>query len=220
MADKKKFLDNNGLSHFWLLLKERFVKKEYKTGSESEYKVLSDNNLTDELVEKIRNAGGGNYNDLNGIPTLDGQQLKGALTKDDLNIASKSDIPKDTADLTNGAGFLKESDLKDKGYQTESDVEKAITETTTDMATQTWVNSQLANINKKEVVTSTDQMIDSNTIYLIANKGSGENIYDEYIVVNGKPEKIGTTEIDLTGFIKDTDLEAIQNEEIDAMFEE
>lgn len=71
---KEKFLDNNGLAHLWLLLKQIFTQKELKTGSSTEYKVLSDNNLTDALVEKINNAGdstfSGNYEDLTNKPDL------------------------------------------------------------------------------------------------------------------------------------------------------
>lgn len=53
----------------------------------------------------------------------------------------------------------------------------------TDMNTA--INNAVANINKKEIVTSISEMTDTNTIYLIANEGTGNNIYDEYIVVNG-----------------------------------
>ena len=52
----------------------------------------------------------------------------------------------------------------------------------TDMNTA--INNAVANINKKEIVTSISEMTDTNTIYLIANEGTGNNIYDEYIVVN------------------------------------
>lgn len=41
------FLDKDGLIHFWAKIKEKFVRKELKTGSLDTYKVLSDNNLTD-----------------------------------------------------------------------------------------------------------------------------------------------------------------------------
>ena len=40
------FLDKDGLIHFWAKIKEKFVQKELKTGSQDTYKVLSDNNLT------------------------------------------------------------------------------------------------------------------------------------------------------------------------------
>ena len=163
-----KFLDNNGLSHLVLLIKNMFVKKELKTGSSSTYKVLSDNNLTDELVAKIQNAGNssfsGNYNDLTNKP--------------DLTVYAKS------------------------------------TEVTTA------INNALANVNKKEIVTSTSQMTDANTIYLLANSATEENnTYDEYLVINNVPEKIGTTAVDLSGYVRKSDLITITNEEIEQIVE-
>lgn len=176
---EKEYLDKNGLSHVWLLIKNFLsgkVDKEHKTGSSTEYKVLSDNNLTDELVTKINNAGDssftGNYEDLKNKP--------------DLSV-----------------------------YATTENMNTAIASATTDMATKTYVTQQLANINKKQIVTSTTEMTDANTIYLMANEGEGNNIYDEYIVYDGTPEKIGTTEMDLSGYVQDSELVAITNGEID-----
>lgn len=70
-----KVVDNNGLLYFWNKIKTLLsnkVDKELKTGSASAYKVLSDNNLTDELLAKINNAGDssftGSYNDLSNVP--------------------------------------------------------------------------------------------------------------------------------------------------------
>lgn len=54
--------------------------------------------------------------------------------------------------------------------------------------------------------------------YLIANSGSGQNVYDEYIWVNGKFEKLGTRELDLSGYMKTSDMVAITTAEIDAAF--
>lgn len=52
-----KLVSLEGLTRFAEKVNELFVKKELKTGSETEYRQLSDNNLTDELVEKINSAG-------------------------------------------------------------------------------------------------------------------------------------------------------------------
>ena len=60
------------------------------------------------------------------------------------------------------------------------------------------------------------------TIYLVANSGSGTNSYDEYIwVTNGTTsgyEKIGTTDIDLTHYVTDSNLSEITTSDIDTMF--
>lgn len=56
------------------------------------------------------------------------------------------------------------------------------------------------------------------TFYLIANSGSGQNVYDEYLWINNKYEKLGTREIDLSSYIKQSDMVAITNSEIDTAF--
>lgn len=56
------------------------------------------------------------------------------------------------------------------------------------------------------------------TFYLIANSGRGQNVYDEYLWINNKYEKLGTREIDLSSYIKQSDMVAITNSEIDAAF--
>ena len=54
-------------------------------------------------------------------------------------------------------------------------------------------------------------------IYLLANSGTSPNIYDEYIYVNNAFEKIGTTEVDLSGYVQTSDLVAITNAQIDTI---
>lgn len=296
MANQKKFLDQNGVLYVWTKLKTLLggkVDKEFKTGSQSQYKVLSDNNLTDELVTKINNAGdssfSGNYGDLKSKPSINGHELaSGENTLETLGIQAAGDyatkaelgnkVSKEdgkglstedytTAEKTKlggiqtGAqvnviesvkvnGIAQEADGKavniavptkvsqlsnDSKFQTETEVTSkvnsavadkvnqtqmtsAISAATTDMATKTYVTQQLANINKKAVVTSTEEMTDPNTIYLIANVGEQDNSYDEYIVYEGTPEKIGTTKVDLTNYVQDSDLIAITNGEIDEIF--
>lgn len=59
------------------------------------------------------------------------------------------------------------------------------------------------------------------TIYLVPNSGSTPNIYDEYIwcVITTSPEtygyeKIGTTAVDLSGYVQYTDISIVTNQEI------
>lgn len=60
------------------------------------------------------------------------------------------------------------------------------------------------------------------TIYLVQNSGSGSNTKDEYFwnKAGSTPgyEKFGTTDIDLTGYVKNTDLVEITTSDIDSMF--
>lgn len=57
----KTYFDDNALIYFWNakikpLLQEK-VSREFKTGSQNEYKVLSDNNFTNELKAKLDSIG-------------------------------------------------------------------------------------------------------------------------------------------------------------------
>lgn len=106
-----------------------------------------------------------------------------------------------------------------EGKVSGQEVDTKISVATADMATKTYVNERIASINKKTIVTSLEAMTDSNTIYLMANSGKDNNVYDEYLVIDGTPEKIGTTETDLSNCVKNEDLVAITNAEIDEMFE-
>lgn len=57
-----------------------------------------------------------------------------------------------------------------------------------------------------EVVQTLPATGDAGTIYLVPNSGTTPNIYDEYIYVNNSFEKIGTTEIDLSNYVTNTQL--------------
>lgn len=104
MADETtEYLDESGLKHYDSKVKTRndatYVKKEYKTGSEEDYKVLSDNNLTDELVQKILNAGdssfNGDYDDLRDKPQIDGIALDKDSTAEGLGLAKSEKVAED-----------------------------------------------------------------------------------------------------------------------------
>lgn len=77
----------------------------------------------------------------------------------------------------------------DKGYQTASQV-------------NTLIGNAIADIEgiSYQVVTSLPSTGEVGVIYLVSNSGSNPNIYDEYIYANGKFEKIGTTDVDLTNY--------------------
>ena len=58
-------------------------------------------------------------------------------------------------------------------------------------------------------------------IYLVANSGSGNNIYDEYIYINSKFEKLGSREMDLSSYAKKTDIPTkMTDTELNAMWTE
>lgn len=135
-----KYVSPSRLQRFLDNISARFVMREHKTGSDSEYKVLSDNNLTDELVTKINNAGvsdfGGEYDDLTNKPSIGGHVIQpGDQTAASLGLATPSDVSQATAgmatqDWVGKQGYQTsvqvESAISSKGYQTSQQVEAAI----------------------------------------------------------------------------------------------
>ena len=135
------YLDQEGLEKLWAKIKGKFVEKEFKTDSVSEYKVLSDNNLTDDLVEKIMSAGDssfdGQYTSLTGKPSIEGHELvSGNNTAESLGLATPADITEATTDMATKTW------VTEQGYQNSSQVLSAVSTATADMATQTWVQGQ------------------------------------------------------------------------------
>ena len=110
----------------------------------------------------------------------------------------------------------------DSGYQTSSQVESAITGKgyQTSSQVQTLINNAISGITGIEfsVVTSLPATGSKGVIYLVAHShGSGDS-YDEYIWVNNAFEKIGNTDIDLSGYWLKSDLVECANSDIDNMF--
>ncbi len=171
MAIQFKPLDDNGLLFLWQQILTNFVKKEAGKG-------LSTNDLTDELLEKIQNAGtsefDGSYNSLTNQPQINGITLTGNKTLEDLGIAKA--ITDAIGEVTQISFEIKDSfeNLPDPG--------------------------------------------ETGVFYLVPNSGLDGNNYDEYIWVasTGEYELIGRiqSEIDLSGYVKATDIVPMTNDEI------
>lgn len=160
-----------------------------------------------------------NNNELvNGAGYQTAANVTQAISNATQNFVTTEDLSEAVSDKVTTQQMNSAISTATQNLATRTQVTEAISTATTDMATKTYVNQQLANINKKQVVTSTEEMTDENTIYLLANEGTGNNIYDEYIVVDETPEKIGSTEVDLTNYVQKNDLVRITNREIDSAF--
>lgn len=145
---------------------------------------------------------------------LDDNGLLYLWSKMKATFAEPSDIPTAVSDLTNDSGFQTSTQvassistaLSNSGFQTSTDVDNAISDAL----------SEITGISF-EIVASLPQTGEVGTIYLLSNSGSSTNIYDEYIYVNNGWEKIGTTDVDLTGYYNTTNLVTITNAEIDTI---
>lgn len=160
-------------------------------------------------------ATSGKYTDLTGTPT----------------------IPTDNSQLANGAGYQTseqveaaimekgyqtaqqvETAITGKGYQTASQVQSAITSKGYQTAQQVQSAISAAGHLKRAIVAQLPQAgsADANTVYMMKEDGAeGENIYEEWMVIEGVWERIGSTDVDLSGYLQETDMVEITDEEID-----
>lgn len=151
--------------------------------------VHTDNNYTTAEKNKLSGITAGAQ--VNKIESIKVNGIAQTITSKAVDIA----VPTNNNQLTNGAG-----------YQTASEV-------------QTAINSAISGITgiDFQVVASLPATGIKGVIYLISNSGTGTNIYDEYIWVTNRFEKIGTTEIDLSNYYNTTNLLALTNQEIDTI---
>lgn len=88
-------------------------------------------------------------------------------------------------------------------------------------AVATYVTNAISAINtiKFEKVSALPSTGKNTTIYLIPNNSSGtSNVYDEYIYINNAWEKLGSTDIDLSGYVQASEMHEMTAEEITTIF--
>lgn len=112
-----------------------------------------------------------------------------------------------------------------KGYQTASQVSSAITSKgyQTSSQVQSAINSALSGITGIDfkVVTTLPTAGVKGTIYLVLHSHTdSQDSYDEYIWLPDKSayEKIGNTDVDLSGYVKSTDLTALTEADLNTMW--
>ena len=197
-----RFLDLVGLQHLIGLIKEKFVQKESGMG-------LSKNNYTDEDKEKLstlkaynvatsEEAGLLSSANLNKINGLEEGAEKNVITKIKrngtlVNVSNKEvniTVPTKISEL-----------VDDKDLVNKTTVQKLISD---------------ARHMKKEIVATKPSTGDENTIYLVGPKGDGNNVYEEWLYINSKWEKVGdtNTSINLDGYLKEEDIQTISTAEI------
>lgn len=193
-----KYLDNNGLLYVWKKLKDTFVKKaEFDEVKNSIPKNVTDlldaqsyakTSLIPNKVESLEDAG--DYAKKMDIPH-NISELEGIDA-----YALVSAIPKKVAELEDFADYVKKTELTEE------------------------VKGLIGDVKSIEflVVESLPESGEKGAVYLVSNAKGENDSYDEFIWINDKFEKIGTTSVDLSGYLKEADIISITNEEIDALF--
>lgn len=149
---------------------------------------ITDFNTLDDKVDGIISEGGEPN-------TIDTVKVNGTALVPDAQKTVNVIVPTLTSDLTN-----------DSDFQTGQDVTDAI-------------DAALADITgvSFEVVQTLPATGEAGVIYLLSNSGSAGNSYDEYVYVNNGWEKIGATDVDLSGYWATSDLTAITTAQIDTI---
>ena len=72
-----------------------------------------------------------------------------------------------------------------------------------------------------EIVNSLPSAGASNILYLVSKTSSESgNVYDEYLYIGGAWELVGSTGMDLSGYVKSSEMHALTNSEITAIIDQ
>ena len=202
----KKYLDNNGLLYFWSQLKTLLGNKVDKIAG----KGLSTEDYTS--AEKTKLSGVATGATAN-TPSSTSPVMNGvAATGSEANYSRGDHVhPTDTSRAPLVSPTFTGTPAAPTATQGTN---------TTQIATTAFVQTAVAAAGgglEFEIVESLPGAGAANKIYLLSNSGTGQNIYDEYIWVDSAWEKIGTTAVDLSGYVLSNDLVAITNAEIDTV---
>ena len=122
-------------------------------------------------------------------------KVNGSALTPDSGKAVSITVPTSNSQLSNGAG-----------YQTASDVSAAIASALSGVTSISY-----------QTVTTLPATGAAGVIYLVAHSHGDKDSYDEYLWLGSAYEKIGNTDINLSGYVKTTDLSAISNAQIDTI---
>lgn len=157
-------------------------------------------------VQQIATGGTAKWNEIEGKPEnfADWNAEEG----NEKFISNKPTIPSKTSDLQNDSNFATKDELPDTSGFITNAVNNLVNyylkeETYTKQEVVALIN-QITTINFKVVDVLPDTG-EANLIYLVKKEGSGDDVHDEYIWVESKWEKIGSTTVDLTNYYTKTD---------------
>jgi hypothetical protein len=187
-----KYTGKNALIYLLTLIKNNFVQKDGN-------KVLSDNNLTDELLAKIQGDGDANI--------IESISVNGNTLTPDGNKNVNISVPEVSTNIETDAT----NDIK----------------AVSPRAVKSYVSEAIADIQGIEYKILADGEYadgaptvtgEKGVIYLVPISGGANNSYEEFIYDGTNFERIGTTEVNLDGYVLETELVEITNTEIDEIY--
>ena len=198
-----EYLDKSGLT---LLISKIKTALGGKVDVESG-KGLSTNDYTSEEKSKLSGIASGAQANVIESVKVNGTKVEPSSKAVDISVPTK------VSQLTNDSGNQTKANVDSivtgQGYQTQSQV-------------QSLINSVVGNITsiRYEKVTILPATGNNGVIYMVAHSNGTQDIYDEYIwIADTKTfEKIGNTDIDLSGYVKSSGLTAISTNDLSTMW--
>lgn len=170
-------------------------------------KGLSTNDYTSEEKQKLSGIENGAQENVIESVKVNGTKVEPSSKSVDIS------VPTNVSQLTNDSEFQTstqvDSIVTGKGYQTQSQVQSLINSAVGDIASIRY-----------EKVTSLPDTGSNGVIYLVAHSHGTQDIYDEYIWLSetNTYEKIGNTDIDLSAYVKESELTAITTNDLNTMW--
>lgn len=170
-------------------------------------KGLSTNDYTNAEKQKLSGIASGAQANVIESVKVNGTKVEPSSKSVDISVPTK------VSQLTNDSGYQTKANVDSivtgKGYQTQSQV-------------QSLINSAVGNITsiRYEKVSSLPATGSNGVIYLVAHSHGTQDIYDEYIWLSETKtyEKIGNTDIDLSAYVKSSELTAITTNDLNTMW--
>lgn len=190
-------LDENGILYLWQKIKEHVRTAVSGKVDKEDGKGLTHNDLTDDLKGKY--DGAYQHSQEAHAPATAEENIIAGIKKNGVAIAPVGkvvDIPVP----------VKVSQLQnDSSFATQAQVAEAV-------AAAGHLSRQIVSVLPEAA------SADASTIYMVPKASAlNGNSYDEYMVINGSWERIGGSDVDLSGYLKTGDVKPITNAEIDAI---
>ena len=227
-----KYITLGNLQTFWTGLKGKLAGKVDKV----EGKGLSTNDLTDELKAQYDVA---EKNVVVGV-SVNGTALEvGAERTVNVTVPTKtSDITNDSDFATNTAvagAYYNKTEMDTKVQELNTAINNGGTNLTNNYYNKTDIDGKVTSINEaiaaaaagKVTISIVDavpavEAAEANVIYFVPRTGDDVvgDVYDQFMLIDGAMEAVGTTEVNLAEYVKAVDIEVVSDAEIDAMFAE
>lgn len=146
--------------------------------------------------------------------------------------AKKSEVPTKVSELENDSGYVTSEEFDgripikqiQKNGEMILPVNGVVNITLSEYALSTDVTSQIAEAVsgikqfEAKVVDELPTTGENGILYLVSNSSTGSSIYDEYLWIGTKYEKIGGKDITLYGYVQESDVHDFTTAEIDEFF--